>query len=124
MPNGGTAQWLTFLLLDPATSGSIPSIKKIISKKILQKTTFAFQPPIVMNLTTMSVDDVTMYDDVINGTAASNVSNIYFSVKSNNSEFADCSQTILMDEIKVSEHSRDSNPEPLFSRTGFDYLRA
>ena len=61
----------------------------------------------MMNLTTMAADD--MYDDVINGTAASNASSIYFSVKSNNSEFADCSQTILMDEIKVSERGGARN---------------
>ena len=44
-------------------------------------------------------DDV--LEDVIYGTMASNFTNIYFSIKSNNSEIADCSQTILMDEIKV-----------------------
>jgi hypothetical protein len=40
--------------------------------------------------------------EVTNGTLARNLTNIWFSVKSNNSEFADCSQNILMDEIKVS----------------------
>ena len=36
-----------------------------------------------------------------NLTLAKNLTSIYFSVKSNNSELADCSQNIFMDEIKV-----------------------
>jgi hypothetical protein len=40
--------------------------------------------------------------EVTNGTLAKNLTNIWFSVKSNNSELADCSQNILFDEIKVS----------------------
>ena len=40
--------------------------------------------------------------EATNGTLAKNLTNIWFSMKSNNSELADCSQNILMDEIKVS----------------------
>ena len=39
-----------------------------------------------------------------NLTLAKNLTSIYFSVKSNNSELSDCSQNILMDEIKVTKY--------------------
>jgi hypothetical protein len=52
-----------------------------------------------MNLTASM--DGGFEDDLTNDTAASNLTSLYFSVKSNNSELADCSQTILMEEIKV-----------------------
>ena len=40
-------------------------------------------------------------NETVNQRMAKNFTSIYFSMKSNNSELADCSQTILMEEIKV-----------------------
>ena len=70
---------------------------------------FGLLDPIKMNITT-ALDAVGGVDlgfgmdleETSNLTLARNLTSIYFAVKSNNSELADCSQNILMDEIKVS----------------------
>jgi len=56
-----------------------------------------------MNLTAnMDVSGDGLFENLqpVEETMRSNMS-IYYSIKSNNSDLADCSQTILMDEIKV-----------------------
>jgi hypothetical protein len=66
-----------------------------------------------MNITTvLDAEDVNfgmaLEDESANVTVGKNLSSIYFSVKSNISGLEDCSQTILMEEIKVKYNKTSS----------------